>query len=234
LVGLTAYKARQIAFALFDDPKHIKAAQPIFKKLYKMFVDYDCSLAEINPLIIDGNDELLAIDSKVTFDDNALIKHPQLEDLRDLDEEDLDELDAKNTGLSFIKLDGNIGCIVNGAGLAMATMDMVKLFGGEPANFLDVGGSSNPDKIIKAFELILKNKSIKSVLINIFGGITRCDDIANGLVKAKAALDINVPIVIRLTGTNEDEAKQILIDEKLDGYSTMQEAVEKVIALAKA
>ncbi|MEK6558374.1 MAG: ADP-forming succinate--CoA ligase subunit beta, partial [Candidatus Margulisiibacteriota bacterium] len=210
LLGFMAYQKRQLAYALFTQKEQIAQAQDIFGKLYRVFRGLDCSLAEINPLIITSHGQLLALDSKLVLDDNGLIKHPELEELRDMDAEEEDEIEAKNNGLTFIKLDGEIGCVVNGAGLAMATMDIIKLFGGEPANFLDVGGSSNPNKIVKAFQIILKNKKIKAVFINIFGGITRCDDIANGLLEARKQMDIPVPIVIRLAGTNEEKEREIL------------------------
>ena len=231
-IGFKGYQARQLAFSLFNDSKLIKSSISIFTKLYNVFIDNDCSIAEINPLVITNNNELVAIDSKINFDDNALLKHPEFEELRDMDEEDADELHAKASGLSFIKLDGDIGCIVNGAGLAMATLDTIKLFNGNPANFLDVGGSSNPEKIIDAFKLILKDKKIKVVLINIFGGITRCDDIANGLLIAKDRINIPVPIIIRLTGTNSEEAHKILKAENISVYTNMDEAIKKAVAVS--
>ena len=231
--GFKAFHARTLANALFDDPKHIKESLSIFQKLYMIFSESDCSLAEINPLIITDEGSLLAIDSKINFDDNALAKHPTFEDLRDMGEEDHDELEADRHGLSFIKLDGQIGCIVNGAGLAMATMDTIKLFGGEPANFLDVGGSSSPEKIIKAFELILKNKNVNAILINIFGGITRCDDVAKGFIQAKSQLKPTVPIVIRLVGSNEKEALEILAKHNISASTRMEEAVKEVVEASK-
>ncbi len=233
LLGFMAYQKRQLAYALFTQKEQIAQAQDIFGKLYRVFRGLDCSLAEINPLIITSHGQLLALDSKLVLDDNGLIKHPELEELRDMDAEEEDEIEAKNNGLTFIKLDGEIGCVVNGAGLAMATMDIIKLFGGEPANFLDVGGSSNPNKIVKAFQIILKNKKIKAVFINIFGGITRCDDIANGLLEARKQMDIPVPIVIRLAGTNEEKAREILSAAQFSAFSNMAEAVESVVRLAK-
>ncbi|VAW14397.1 Succinyl-CoA ligase [ADP-forming] beta chain, partial [hydrothermal vent metagenome] len=167
------------------------------------------------------------------FDENALMRHPELEELRDMKYEDPDELEAKENNLSFVKLDGNVGCIVNGAGLAMGTMDVVKLCGGSPANFLDVGGSSNPQKVLTALKIILRNDKVKVILINIFGGITRCDDIANGIIEARKQMDLGVPLVVRLTGTNEEEAKEILSQNGLETYSTMREAVNKVVELSK-
>ncbi len=238
LLGLQPFQKRQMAYALFSKKDHIHQAMDIFEKLYRVFCGLDCSLAEINPLVITPTgtetSTLLALDAKVVFDDNGLIRHPELEALRDMDViEEEDEVEARNNGLTFIKLDGEIGCIVNGAGLAMATMDIIKLFGGEPANFLDVGGSSNPNKIVKAFQIILKNKKIKAVFINIFGGITRCDDIANGLLEAHKQMDIHVPVVIRLAGTNEEKARTILNSAHFSAYASMEEAVTQVVELAK-
>lgn len=219
--------------ALFTDVKYHKEATAIFEKLLKFFLDHDCSLAEVNPLVIDDQGQLIAADAKVLFDDNALYRHLQLQDLRDLKYDDQDEIDAKTMGLSFVKLEGNVGCIVNGAGLAMGTMDAIKLLGGRPANFLDVGGSSNPEKVLNALKLILKNKDIKVILINIFGGITRCDDIANGILTAKKQIELPVPLVVRLTGTNEEIAKDILLKAGVTTYKSMREAVNKAVALAK-
>ena len=219
--------------ALFPDVQYHKEATAIFEKLLKFFIDYDCSLAEINPLVIDDQGKLIAADAKVLFDDNALYRHDQLQDLRDFKYDDQDEIDAKTMGLSFVKLEGNVGCIVNGAGLAMGTMDAIKLLGGKPANFLDVGGSSNPEKVLNALKLILKNKEIKVILINIFGGITRCDDIANGILTAKKQIELPVPLIVRLTGTNEELAKEILSKAGLTTYKSMREAVTKAVSLAK-
>lgn len=219
--------------ALFSDAKYHQEATAIFEKLLKFFIDFDCSLAEINPLVVDDKGQLIAADAKVLFDDNALYRHDQVQVLRDLKYDDQDEIDAKTMGLSFVKLDGNVGCIVNGAGLAMGTMDAIKLLGGKPANFLDVGGSSNPEKVLNALKLILKNKEIKVILINIFGGITRCDDIANGILTAKKQIELPVPLVVRLTGTNEELAKDILFKANITTYKSMREAVTKAVALAK-
>jgi succinyl-CoA synthetase beta subunit len=219
--------------SVFETTALQQEAAKVFEGLIKAFFDNDCSLAEINPLVIDGSGRLLAADAKINIDDNAMYRHPELQDLRDLRYEDPDELEAKKSDLSFVKLDGNVGCIVNGAGLAMATMDIVNLLGGKPANFLDVGGSSNPQKVLSALKIILRNTSIKAVLINIFGGITRCDDIANGIITARKELNFQTPIVVRLTGTNEKEAKDILAKEGISTYPTMREAVVKVVALSK-
>jgi succinyl-CoA synthetase beta subunit len=228
-------QARWGAFisALFADAKYREPGTKIFQGLVKFFFDFDCSLAEINPLVIDDKGELIAADAKVLFDDNALYRHEQLNDLRDFKYDDQDEVDAKAVGLSFVKLEGNVGCIVNGAGLAMGTMDAIKLLGGQPANFLDVGGSSNPEKVLNALKLILKNKDIKVILINIFGGITRCDDIANGILTARKQLDLPVPLVVRLTGTNEELAKKILAEAGVTTFKSMREAVTQAVSYAK-
>ena len=219
---------------IFSTKNQQEEAIENIQKLVKVFFDLDCSLAEINPLVIDGDGKLLAADAKINFDDNALFRHKELVDLRDMRYEDADELEAIEKNLSFVKLEGNVGCIVNGAGLAMATMDIVKLIGAQPANFLDVGGSSNPQKVMDALDIILRNKDVKAVLINIFGGITRCDDIANGIINAKSQMNLKVPLVVRLTGTNEEEAKELLSKAGLETYPTMREAVMKVVELANA
>ena len=204
-LGLAPFVARKIAFALFDDIKLVNQATSLFQKLYKVFIDTDASLVEINPLVITSDGNLLALDGKMNFDDNALFRQPEILMLNEPSEDEKKEIDAKEKGLSYIRLDGSIGCMVNGAGLAMATMDMIKLYGGEPANFLDIGGSSNPQKVIDAMNLILSDKGVKVVMINIFGGITRCDDVAKGLMAALEQIKIQVPIVIRLSGTNSKE-----------------------------
>ena len=219
--------------SVFHDPNDQKAATDILQKLITVFFTQDCSLAEINPLVKDGKGQWFAADAKVNFDDNAMFRHPDLELLRDISYEDADETEAKNLSLSFVKMDGNVGCIVNGAGLAMATMDTIKLLGGEPANFLDVGGSSNPAKVLNALRIILRNKNVKSILINIFGGITRCDDIANGLIEARKQLNIQIPIAVRLIGTNEKEAKEILKTVNIVSHPTMRSAVEEAVKLSK-
>ncbi len=218
---------------VFEDATFQARGADIIKKILNLFYQNDCTLAEINPLAIDKKGEGHAVDAKMIFDDNALFRHPEIEALRDVAYEDADEVEAKSRGLSFVKLDGNIGCVVNGAGLAMATTDVIKMSGGEPANFLDVGGSSSPEKVLHALKIILSNTKIKAVLINIFGGITRCDDIAKGILEANQKLAIRVPFVVRLTGTNEKEAIEILSKEKIKIYSSMREAVLKVVELAK-
>ena len=218
---------------LFKESFYREGALKICQTLAKLFFEYDCTLVEINPLAIDAQGKMYAADAKINFDDNALFRHEGIQKLRDLEYEDPDELEAKACDLSFVKLEGDVGCIVNGAGLAMATMDIVNLLGGRPANFLDVGGSSNPQKVLNALKIILRNKNVKAVLINIFGGITRCDDIAHGIVEARKQLSFSAPLVVRLTGTNEKEAKAILAENNINTYSTMREAVVKVVELAK-
>ncbi len=233
LFGVLPYQARRIAGKLADDPKEVRQIATIISKLYDAYLANDCSLAEINPLIVTNDGQVLAIDAKVNIDDNALYRHPNIEAMRDLSAEDPGEVEAREAGLSFVKLEGEVGCIVNGAGLAMATMDLVKHYGGQPANFLDIGGSSNPDKVIAALTIILRDPNVKSILFNIFGGITRCDDVARGLMAAFDQMDLKVPVVVRLTGTNEEQAREILAELKsLHTAETMDEAVNKAIELA--
>ena len=222
-----------VAAQIFPDTRLQKSATSIIAKLVKLFFEKDCSLAEINPFVINGEGNLIAADAKVIIDDNALYRQPEAEKLRDLKYDDADELEAKEKGLSFVKLDGNVGCIVNGAGLAMGTMDAVNLMGGKPANFLDVGGSSNPEKVLSALRIILRNPHIKVILINIFGGITRCDDIASGILKALEQIKIPVPLVIRLTGTNEAAAKEMLTKAGLTTFSSMRQAVMEAVKYTK-
>ncbi|MEO0074021.1 MAG: ADP-forming succinate--CoA ligase subunit beta [candidate division WOR-3 bacterium] len=232
LVGLLPFQARNAGFELFREPAQARAFADIAQKLYRIFVQRDCSLIEINPLVTLADGSLKALDAKINFDDNALFRHPENEALRDTAAEDQSELQAKEAGLSYVKLSGNVGCIVNGAGLAMATMDMIKNHGGEPANFLDVGGSSSPEKMLTAMRIILSDPNVKAILVNIFGGITRCDDIANGLLQATKEADIRVPLVARLTGTNADKAAELLKGSPVVTAATMAEAVEKAVALA--
>ncbi len=222
-----------VAAQIFSDTRLQKSATSIISKLVKLFFEKDCSLAEINPFVMNGEGNLMAADAKVIIDDNALYRQPEAEKLRDLKYDDADELEAKEKGLSFVKLDGNVGCIVNGAGLAMGTMDAVNLLGGKPANFLDVGGSSNPEKVLSALRIILRNPHIKVILINIFGGITRCDDIAAGILKALEQIKIPVPLVIRLTGTNEAAAKEMLTKAGLTTFSSMRQAVVEAVKYTK-
>ena len=233
LIGVPDYVAREAAFKLFDDIKLVREAATIFQKLYKLFIDTDASLAEINPLVLTEEGEIKAIDAKMTFDDNALFRHPKISSLNEPTEEEKKELNAKSKGFSYVHLGGEIGCMVNGAGLAMATMDMIKLYGGEPANFLDIGGSSNPTKVIEAMKLLLSDKNVKVVLINIFGGITRCDDVARGLLEAFNQIQTDIPIVIRLTGTNEKEGRELLKGTKFHVAETMGEAGKKAVELAR-
>ncbi len=233
LYGLHPFAARRLAAELVGDADLTRQAADIIEKLYRVYDQYDASLAEINPLVVTKDRRVLAIDAKMNFDDNALDRHPDVEAMRDLEAEDEGEVRARAEGLSFVRLSGNVGCIVNGAGLAMATMDLVKEYGGQPANFLDIGGSSRPEKVITALSIILEDKSVKSILFNIFGGITRCDDVAKGLVTAFDTMKLKLPVVVRLTGTNEDEAREILRKvPSLHTAETMDEAVKKAIALA--
>ena len=233
LIGVPDYFAREAAFMLFDDIKQVRATASILQKLYKLFVENDASLAEINPLVLTPDGEVKAIDAKMTFDDNALYRHPQLAELSEPTEEEKKELDAKSKGFSYVHLGGEIGCMVNGAGLAMATMDMIKLYGGNPSNFLDIGGSSNPTKVIEAMKLLLSDKDVKVVLINIFGGITRCDDVARGLLEAFEQIKTDIPIVIRLTGTNEKEGRELLKGTHFHVANTMGEAGRMAVKLVK-
>jgi succinyl-CoA synthetase beta subunit len=230
--GLFSHQAMELAFCLYDDIKLVRKAADIIKKLYSVFISIDSSLTEINPLVVTKDGEIWAVDAKINIDDNALTRHPELESLRDVTENEKKELDAKSKGLSYIKLDGNIGCVVNGAGLAMATMDLIKKYGGEPANFLDIGGSSNPEKVVNALNILISDKNVKSIFFNIFGGITRCDDVAQGIVEALSKLTIDLPIVIRLAGTNEERAREILSGTKLIAASSMSEAARKSIEIA--
>ncbi len=232
-IGVPDYLAREAAFTLFDDIALVRKAAPIFQKLYKLFVANDASLAEINPLVLTKEGEIMAIDAKMTFDDNALYRHPKTAALNEPTDEEKKEQSAKSKGFSYVHLGGDIGCMVNGAGLAMATMDMIKLYGGNPANFLDIGGSSNPTKVIEAMKLLLGDKNVKVVLINIFGGITRCDDVAKGLLEAFQQIKTEVPIVIRLTGTNEKEGRALLQGTHFHVAETMGDATQKAVALSK-
>jgi succinyl-CoA synthetase beta subunit len=218
---------------VFGSDEHVKSAADHIGKLFKIYMEKDCTLVEINPFAIVGDGKLMALDAKVNFDDNGLFKHADVEAMRNPEENSQDELDAKEAGLSFVSMDGDIGCIVNGAGLAMATMDIIKLFGGEPANFLDVGGSSNPNKMVSAIKIILNNPKVKAILINIFGGITRCDDIANGLLMAMEQVKLEVPLVIRLIGTNDEEGRAILEKAGLKASTDLNEAVKAVVASIK-
>ena len=232
-IGIPDYLARQFGFLLFDDIKLVRQAGSAIQKLYKLFVEKDASLAEINPLILTSDNKLLAIDSKMTFDDNALFRQKEIKELFEPTEEEKKEEKAKEAGFSYVHLGGDIGCMVNGAGLAMTTMDMIKLYGGNPSNFLDIGGSSNPSKVVEAMKLLLSDEDVKVVLINIFGGITRCDDVANGLLEAFKQIKTDIPIVIRLAGTNEAEGRELLKDSNFNVATTMGEATRKAVELAE-
>jgi succinyl-CoA synthetase beta subunit len=233
LYGVQSYAARNLAAELAGNAEIAKPMTDIIEKLYTVFNECDASLAEINPLVVTKDGRVLAIDAKLNFDDNALYRHTDIEAMRDTEAEDAGETKARAEGLSFVRLSGNVGCIVNGAGLAMATMDLVKEYGGQPANFLDIGGSSRPEKVVTALTIITSDKSVKSILFNIFGGITRCDDVARGLVIAFNQMNLKLPVVVRLTGTNEKEAREILKQlPSLHTAETMDEAVKKAIQLA--
>lgn len=232
-IGVPDYLAREAAFKLFDDITQVRKAVPVFQKLYKLMIETDASLAEINPLVLTSEGEIMAIDAKMTFDDNALYRHPRIAALNEPNEEEKKEQSAKSKGFSYVHLGGDIGCMVNGAGLAMATMDMIKLYGGNPANFLDIGGSSNPTKVIEAMKLLLGDRNVKVVLINIFGGITRCDDVASGLLEAFRQIKTDIPIVIRLTGTNEKEGRALLQGSDFHVAETMGEATQMAVKLSK-
>jgi succinyl-CoA synthetase beta subunit len=234
-LGMTDRDADDIATKIGIPAASIPEARAVLQGLYKAFWETDASLAEINPLILTKSGRVIALDAKLNFDSNALFRHPDIVELRDLDEEDPAEVEASKFDLSYIQLDGNIGCLVNGAGLAMATMDTIKLFGGEPANFLDVGGGATAEKVTEAFKLMLRNPELKAILVNIFGGIMKCDTIAEGVVAASRAVHLKVPLVVRMKGTNEQLGKKILADSGLPIISadTMAEAAEKVVAAAK-
>lgn len=230
--GLRGYQAMELAFFLYKDVKQARAAAKMMQELYEAFMDSGASLAEINPLVTTPSGEVLALDAKMVIDDNELDRRKSIAELRDESSEAPSEVDARKSNLTFIKLDGNVGCIVNGAGLAMATMDLVKYYGGEPANFLDIGGSSNPEKVVNALRIITSDPNVRAILFNIFGGITRTDDVANGIVTATKANPLKVPIVIRLTGTNEEIALKILKENGFSAMTDMDEAVKKAVALA--
>ena len=234
-VGMQGYQARNLAFALGLDKAQIGKASKLMLGLYQAFVDSDCSLAEINPMVITGDGNVMALDAKMNFDPNALYRQKAIEEMRDFDEEDPNEIEASKHGLSYIALDGNIGCMVNGAGLAMGTMDTIKLHGGSPANFLDVGGSANEETVTEAFKIILSDTKVKAILVNIFGGIMKCDVIAAGVIAAAKQVDLKVPLVVRLEGTNVDIGKKLLAESGIDLISAegMKDAAEKVVAAAK-
>jgi succinyl-CoA synthetase beta subunit len=233
-VGLQAYQARKLAFGLGLAAESVLLAVPFFQALYRAYVETDASLVEINPCIVTGDGKLVALDAKMTFDDNALYRHKELRELRDLDEEDPLEIAASKYGLNYIKLDGTVGCMVNGAGLAMATMDIIKLSGGAPANFLDVGGGANAEQIKNAFNILISDASVRAVFINIFGGILRCDVLAGGVVAAARELNLKIPVVVRMEGTNVEEGKRIIQESGL-GFAVadgMKDGAEKAVRAA--
>ncbi|MGY0194209.1 ADP-forming succinate--CoA ligase subunit beta [Leptothrix sp. BB-4] len=235
LTGLGAAQAEKIARAIGLGDVSIAQAVTLFQNLYRCYMETDASLVEINPLNCDSNGKLIALDAKFNFDSNALFRHPEIVAYRDLDEEDPAEVEASKFDLAYISLDGNIGCLVNGAGLAMATMDTIKLFGGEPANFLDVGGGATAEKVTEAFKIMLKNKSVKGILVNIFGGIMKCDTIAEGVITACKAVNLSVPLVVRMKGTNEDLGKKMLAESGLPiiAADTMAEAATAIVNAVK-
>ena len=234
LIGIKSYQARKLAFGLNLKGNAFKECISLFQKLYKCYVDTDASLVEINPLVLTSDEKIVALDAKFNFDNNALYRQKNISLLRDYDEEDPTEVEAGKYDLNYIKLDGNVGCMVNGAGLAMATMDIIKLAGGDPANFLDVGGAASAETVKNGFKIILSDKNVKAILINIFGGIVRCDRVANGVIEAVEELGLQVPVIVRLEGTNAEEAKLILKDSGLSiiPANDMRDAAEKVVASA--
>ena len=233
-LGLHPWQARQIAFGLGIPEDQVAGFATIARQLYDAYLSEDATLTEINPLVLTGSGEWLALDAKMSIDDNALFRHPEFESLRDLEAEDSTELDARQSGISFVKLDGDIGCIVNGAGLAMATMDAVKLHGGEPANFLDVGGGASADQVAKAFGLVTADPNVRAILINIFGGITRGDVVAEGIVEARQRVEVTVPIVVRLSGTNAEEGQRLLAEAGLTATESMDDAAAEAVRAAHA
>lgn len=231
--GLMNFQATNLAYELGLKGPYVGQFTKIIKGLYQAFIDTDASLAEINPLVVTGHEQLLAVDGKIVLDDNALYKHPDLAEMRDIQEESPSEREARLAGLNFIKLDGEIGCMVNGAGLAMATMDIVQHFGGSPANFLDIGGGANAEKVAKALRIILQDPNVKSILFNIFGGITRCDEVAKGILEALKQVPTDVPMVARLVGTNETEGQKILAEANFPSATSLSDAAQQAVALAK-
>jgi len=233
IMGLRDYQVRNIALNIGLPREHWKMFGQIASGLYQTYLDTDATLAEINPLVIMGDGRLLALDGKIVLDDNALFRHPDLAEMRDLDEESPQETEARKYGLSYVKLDGEIGCLVNGAGLAMGTMDIVKHFGGAPANFLDIGGGAGADKVTAALRIILSDPKVRVILINIFGGITRCDEVARGILAAMKEVGVNLPMVVRLVGTNEEEGRRLLEDAHLITATSLADAAQKAVAAAK-
>ena len=233
--GLQPYQVRKLCYQLNITGKSVRSADAFMRSMCRLFVQLDCSLVEINPLVLTKAGEMVALDAKVSFDDNALFRHPQLAELRDISEEDPAEVRAGEAGLSYVQLEGNIGCLVNGAGLAMSTMDIIKLHGGQPANFLDVGGGANAQQVTEAFRILLGDKNVKAVLVNIFGGIMRCTTIANAVVEAYKEVGFNVPLVVRLEGTEVKEGRQILAESDVDiiNATDLADAADKVVAAVK-
>jgi succinyl-CoA synthetase beta subunit len=234
-VGLTTFQARRLAYNINIPNELVNKAVQFMLALYKAFVDKDCSIAEINPLVVTGDGNVMALDAKLNFDSNALFRHPEILELRDLDEEDEKEIQASKFDLSYIALDGNIGCMVNGAGLAMATMDIIKYYGGEPANFLDVGGGATTEKVTEAFKIILSDENVKGIFVNIFGGIMRCDVIATGVIEAARQLGLDKPLVVRLEGTNVELGKKMLNESGLNivAADSMADGAQKIVSLVK-
>ena len=234
-VGMQDFQAREIAFALGLGTAQLAEAVKALKACYRAFRDLDATMVEVNPLVVTGDGRIIALDAKMGFDDNALFRRPQISELRDKSQEDSREMNAADRGLSYVGLDGNIGCIINGAGLAMATMDEIKHVGGEPANFLDIGGGASPERVAKAFNLVLSDEGVDAILVNIFAGINRCDWVAEGVIQAMQKLDVSVPVVVRLSGTNVELGRQILADSDADLITadTLAEAAEKAVAAAK-
>lgn len=235
VVGLSPYQARRLAFNMNIPKEYVGKAVKFMMSLYKVFVEKDCSIAEINPLVTTGDGEVIALDAKLNFDDNALFRQKDIQELRDLDEEDEKEIEASKYDLSYVALDGNIGCMVNGAGLAMSTMDIIKHYGGEPANFLDVGGGATTEKVTEAFKIILSDQNVKGIFVNIFGGIMKCDVIAEGVVEATKQVGLEMPLVVRLEGTNVDQGKKILDESGLNITSaeSMADGANKIVSLVK-
>lgn len=233
LVGLTGFQARRMAFNLNFPNELVNKVAKLLQNLYKVFVEKDCMIAEINPLVTTKEGEVVALDAKINFDENALYRHPEILELRDFDEEDPNEIEASKHGLSYIKLDGNIGCMVNGAGLAMATMDIIKYHGGNPANFLDVGGDATAEKVAEAFKIILSDENVKGIFVNVFGGIMKCDNIAAGIIEATKQLGLNIPLVVRLEGTNVDIGKKMLEESGLNivAADSMADGAQKIVDL---
>jgi len=234
LAGLQPYQARKLASQLGFESSQLKNASRLFEGLYRTFIAYDCSMVEVNPLVVTTKGEVLALDAKFNFDDNALYRHPEVAAMRDAAEEDPREVEASKHGLNYIGLDGNIACLVNGAGLAMATMDIIKFYGGEPANFLDVGGGATEEQVTEAFKILIADKNVKAILVNIFGGIMRCDVIAEGIINAAKTVKLSVPLVVRLEGTNVERGKQLLKESGIEliAADDLADAAQKVVAAA--